>query len=420
MSPRKGREIPHSLEAEESLLGAMLLSREAVAEAVATLRAEDFYRPAHGHIFDVIAHLHRGGDPTDPVVVADALKRLGLLDEVGGVHVLASLQANAPTTSNAGKYARIIQEQATLRNLLGAVAEIEEQAYSAVDVSEVVRAAQDRIADVVLPIGRVEPGPDILTFLGEEEEADWLIPGMLERLDRAIFTGDEGLGKSTLLRQFALQVAAGIRPFAHREAIEPIRVMLVDCENGANLIRRQMRPMYLKAGQSLDPRLLVVKSRSEGLNLMGRGDRKWLTEHVVANRPDLLVIGPLYRLHDEDPNEEKPARALTAFFDDLRTRYRFSLLIEAHSPQKDSRGSRVLRPVGSSVWLRWPELGIGIQEEVREGRRIYRLKHWRYAREERSWPTTLVRGGEWAWSTPASVKQDDPDNPFKSDTEEDF
>src|SRR5438093_2577256 len=83
-----GRVPPHSLEAEESLLGAMLLSKDAIAAAVETVRAEDFYKPAHGHLFEAITTLYGAGEPVDPVTVAASLDRSGLLDAMGGKNAI--------------------------------------------------------------------------------------------------------------------------------------------------------------------------------------------------------------------------------------------------------------------------------------------------------------------------------------------
>src|SRR5437763_10637035 len=79
-----GRIPPQNVEAEESLLGAMLLSRDAIASAVEAVRAEDFYKPAHGNLFDVICTLSARGAPVDPVTVAGRLRRAGPLDALRG------------------------------------------------------------------------------------------------------------------------------------------------------------------------------------------------------------------------------------------------------------------------------------------------------------------------------------------------
>lgn len=145
------RAIPHNLEAEESLLGAMLLSKEAIAVGVEICTADDFYKPAHGHVFEAVVSLYGQGEPADPVTVADELRRAGLLDAIGGQAVLISLQANTPAISNAARYARIVEEHALLRRLIGVAAEIAELGYQ---VPDDVTAAVDRAETLVFEVAQ--------------------------------------------------------------------------------------------------------------------------------------------------------------------------------------------------------------------------------------------------------------------------
>ena len=146
----EGRVAPHNLEAEESLLGAMLLSREAIAAASdVRLNAADFYRPAHGHIYDAILNLYGAGEPVDPVTVSDELARADLLDMVGGSAALVGISARTPATSSAPHYARIVSEHALLRRLIGVAGEIAEIGYSLPDdVISAVDRAESMVFDV--------------------------------------------------------------------------------------------------------------------------------------------------------------------------------------------------------------------------------------------------------------------------------
>jgi replicative DNA helicase len=161
LHPVGGRVPPHNLDAEESLLGAMLLSRDAIADALQCCMAEDFYKPGHGHIFGAITALYARGEPADPVTVADELRRSGLLDAVGDPSILISLQVNTPSTANASHYARIVEEHSLLRRLVGVAGEIAELGYSVPeDVSSVVdhaealvfEVAQRRVVDTMAPL----------------------------------------------------------------------------------------------------------------------------------------------------------------------------------------------------------------------------------------------------------------------------
>ncbi|MDQ6616612.1 MAG: replicative DNA helicase [Actinomycetota bacterium] len=156
-----GRVPPHNLQAEESLLGAMLLSTDAIAAGVEGCSADDFYKPAHGHVFATICCLYGQGEPADPVTVADELRRAGLLDAIGGPASLISLQANTPATTNAARYAKIVEEHALLRRLIGVAGEVAEIGYSvpedvgqALDTAEnmIFQVAERRVADTLRPI----------------------------------------------------------------------------------------------------------------------------------------------------------------------------------------------------------------------------------------------------------------------------
>jgi len=140
---------PSNLRAEESVLGAMLLSREAIAEVVETLDPDQFYKPAHGHLYDAIMGLYGGGQPVDVVTVAEELQRAGLLEEIGGAQLLLELQATTPAISNAAHYAKIVEEHALLRRLIAVSNEIAEMAYGVPDdVVKAIDEAEARMFEV--------------------------------------------------------------------------------------------------------------------------------------------------------------------------------------------------------------------------------------------------------------------------------
>ena len=145
-----GRVPPHNLEAEESLLGAMLLSRDAITAAL-ECRVEpfDFYKPAHGHVFDAVVSLYGQGEPVDPVTVAEELRRANLLDQLGGKATLLRIQATTPASANAGHYAQIVGELVLLRRLISVAGEIAELGYEPPDdVSETLDRAESLVFEV--------------------------------------------------------------------------------------------------------------------------------------------------------------------------------------------------------------------------------------------------------------------------------
>ncbi|HEY9388240.1 MAG TPA: replicative DNA helicase [Mycobacteriales bacterium] len=147
------RQPPQDVAAEQSVLGGMLLSKDAIADVVEVLRSTDFYRPAHQVIYDTILNLYGRGEPADPVAVSAELTRSGQLMRVGGSPYLHTLISSVPTAANAGYYAQIVAERAVLRRLVEAGTRIVHLGYGAAagqggNVDEVVDRAQAAIYDV--------------------------------------------------------------------------------------------------------------------------------------------------------------------------------------------------------------------------------------------------------------------------------
>ncbi|WP_278261018.1 replicative DNA helicase [Nocardia sp. AG03] len=146
-----GRQPPHDMAAEQSVLGGMLLSKDAIADVVEVLRPGDFYRPAHQAVYDTILDLYGRGEPADPVTVAAGLDRRGELKRIGGAPYLVTLTQTVPTAANAGFYAEIVAEKAILRRLVEAGTRIVQFGYAGADgqdVAEVVDRAQAEIYEV--------------------------------------------------------------------------------------------------------------------------------------------------------------------------------------------------------------------------------------------------------------------------------
>jgi replicative DNA helicase len=146
-----GRQPPHDMAAEQSVLGGMLLSKDAIADVVEVIRPGDFYRPAHQAVYDAILDLYGRGEPADPVTVAATLDRRGELKRIGGPPYLVTLTQTVPTAANASYYAEIVAEKAILRRLVEAGTRIVQFGYAGSegqDVAEVVDRAQAEIYEV--------------------------------------------------------------------------------------------------------------------------------------------------------------------------------------------------------------------------------------------------------------------------------
>lgn len=261
---------------------------------------------------------------------------------------------------------------------------------------------------------KLDLAPDLLDLLASDSpDYDWLVPGLLERGDRLMITGREGLGKSQLIRQLVVCFGAGLHPFTFRD-VKPLRVLVVDCENSDRQNRRKYGPIVGQAqvsGFPLQREQVRIIARPEGKNLPDPDDAAWLLERVTAHDPDVLVVGPLYQLHLENPNNEETARKVAAALNVARTQIGCAVIIETHSGHGETGKARPIRPVGSSLWLRWPEFGYGLrpveEQQAWEIDDVTRcdFNAWRGPRDERAWPRSLYRpppGGRsgvfWPWT----------------------
>src|SRR5690349_8928230 len=141
-----GRMPPQDIDAEQSVLGSMLISKDAIADVLEVAKGHDFYRPAHETIFDAIIDLYTRSEPADPVTVSAELNRRGELVRVGGAPYLHTLSASVPIAANAGYYADIVREKAILRRLVDAGTKIAQLGYAGEgQVDDTVDRAQAEI-----------------------------------------------------------------------------------------------------------------------------------------------------------------------------------------------------------------------------------------------------------------------------------
>jgi replicative DNA helicase len=218
---------PHNLDAEQSVLGAMLESREAIANVIEIVKPDDFYKPAHTEIYDTILTLHSQGEAVDAITVADELSRRGTLQEIGGKPYIHGLLEAYPTATAAGHYARIVDELAILRRLVDAGNRVQEIGFSmpedvtsAVDEAEgiIYEVGDRRLKDDYLPIRQLltENMEMIETLYERGENVTGLATGFSDLDDMTsgfqpsnliIVAARPSMGKSSLLNDFALHSA---------------------------------------------------------------------------------------------------------------------------------------------------------------------------------------------------------------------
>jgi replicative DNA helicase len=214
------RQPPQDLAAEQSVLGGMMLSKDAIADVVEVLRPGDFYRPAHQLVYDCILDLYGRGEPADAITVAAELERRGEIRRMGGAPYLHTLIATVPTAANAGYYAEIVAEKAILRRLVEAGTRIVQLGYAGAegaDVNEVVDRAQSSIYEVterrmsedyVSLEELLQPTMDEIDAIASRGGSSLGVPTGFEDLDAVtnglhpgqmiIVAARPGIGKSTL------------------------------------------------------------------------------------------------------------------------------------------------------------------------------------------------------------------------------
>ena len=224
---RPNRIPPHNLDAEQSVLGAMLESKQAIANVVEILKADDFYKPVHGEIFDTIVSLDQRGNAADAITVAEELNRRGSLEQIGGKPYIHGLLEAYPTASSASYYARIVEENAILRQLIQAGNQVQELGFErpenvdeAVDqAEELIYAVGDkRLREDYHPIRELlvksmedieklyERGENLTGLAAGFPDLDEMTSGF-QPSNLIIVAARPSMGKSSLLNDFALNAA---------------------------------------------------------------------------------------------------------------------------------------------------------------------------------------------------------------------
>lgn len=388
-------------EAERAVVGAALLDPNAVRFAIDHCAPEDFADPRLGMAYSLIIGHRSARLGTDEITIAKAATERGVKIEP---LELFDLRHQTPTAANIGYYAKIVHEGGVRRRLRKAGSRMIQLADSGTPMAEALAHARSEWDSVRTSVGTTLDAKPLSEVLEADDEYDWLIPNLLERKDRVIITGGEGAGKSTLVRQIGIMAAAGLHPTLHT-SIDPVRVLVVDAENTERQWSRAVRTLTLKARTigSADPSQTVHLACTPRIDITTDKDLGAIHRLIDEHAPDLLLIGPLYRLVPRAINDDDAAAPVIAALDTMRDR-NLALVIEAHAGHAiGADGHRNLRPRGSSALLGWPEFGFGIAPDPSEDMggglppSLFRLVRWRGDRDERAWPHSLRRGGEWPW-----------------------
>lgn len=407
----------HDAIAEQSALAIALADPANAAEPVAQLPLDVWWGIERQTIATVIRELALRREPVDVARVADqAVRRVGS-DSQGRqiAKLVMDLYTAAPPTASIGWYLDRLREVARVRRLAEHVTATEQRINTMIsngapeEMSNALVALERGIAEC-----RGDGEGDLPQTLSVRElvedtelEFDWVVPGLLERTDRMILTAREGVGKSYLLAQIALCCAAGVHPFLgdFMPGLAPMRTLVVDVENSRRQLARRYERVVGMVNRIVhdagEPPVdwhtqMKVVLRPEGVDIANPREVARIEQAIAQQAPDLVVMGPLYRMHHMNTAEEQPAKELTDAIDRLRVHYGFAVLCEAHVPHR----SENLAPIGSSLFRRWPEFGYGMAPPPDfhgEHPQQIDLMAWRGGRDNRDFPSRLRHGFRLPW-----------------------
>ena len=262
----RGRLPPQDLDAERSVLGAMLLEQGAVSEAISVVRSEDFYRPAHAHIYEAMVVLFDRNEPVDEITVSAKLRELGRLDAVGGTAYLATLTESVPTAANLVHYAKIVQNNALTRRLISAATAIAGSGYDGgADIDLLLDAAEAKIFEITssrerggfVPLRDIVKGAiSLAEKLYERKQPITGVPtgfcdldaitSGLQPADLIIVAGRPAMGKTALALNCALNAAirsgTPVAVFSLEMSKEQLVTRMLCCE-------ARVQSQRLRAGQ---------------------------------------------------------------------------------------------------------------------------------------------------------------------------
>ncbi len=402
---REAAEAMPIAQVEQRVIGALLLNGRLFREAASQCTPADFFDRRLGDIFAGMAGMFGNREPIDTITVADHLQQWGVHLPV---EELFKWTDAVTTTANVAYYAGIVRRASMRRDLREVARRLNDSASKQeLAPGEALEAALTDLREVREGhmIEELTAVPLSHVLHETSTDYDWVIQGLLERKDRFMLTGGEGGGKTTMMRQLAITAAAGIHPF-REYPITPARVLVVDTENTEKQWARETRKWAHSAEQleADDPYKNFHLSCTSRLDLTKDMDLGKLHRLVDEHRPDVLFIGPLYRLTRGAINNDDDAAPLLAALDTLRDRG-LALVIEAHAGHATNpRGERDLRPRGSAALLGWPEFGYGLRRNQKNALHVDMVK-WRGDRDARGWPAKLGRSSNpgqpgsqrWPW-----------------------
>jgi hypothetical protein len=357
------RTLPHDLEAETSVLGAILIDNSVYAIAAGILQSSDFFRNAHRHVFECLVGLTERSVALDLVTVKESLERNGLLDKVGGPAYLASLVDGIPRSTNVEYYAGIVKEKALTRRLIVDTNNTLSRAYSEeAPASELARQAIDNLSIVSAGGDGSEVQPVVVTMSDVRPEAiRWLWPGRLAFGKLTILSGDPGLGKSFITLDLAARASAGHSWPDGARALDPLSVMVLSAEDG---LGDTLRPRLDKLGANV-ARVHVMTGIKSGVRERGPqlADVASIEAAILATGSRLLIIDPVSSyLGAADSHKDSEVRGVLTPLVTMAERHQCAVLGVMHLT-KDGGKAAIYRASGSVAFVAQARVGLMVTSD---------------------------------------------------------
>lgn len=327
---------PHNIEAEQSTLGSLMIMPSIYKDLLEIINASDFYRPAHGEIFDAICSLAARNEPVDLITLQEELRSRGRLEEVGGTQYLMTLIEQVPSAARAANYATIVKKLSIERREIALCLEIsaiiqdtDGNPTAVVEkIHKLDELAKNNISTVQLPLIKFADA------VSEEiPEARWIIEGMIPKGGIVMIAGDSGVGKTWFAMQLALSACLGMK-FLGKFGASASGAIYVDCESGEIILRQRSKNLWRAIYHSLIQDIEDqddIEEKSEFLgrlmtqmnfmlsyyesNLLETEAVERIINQLKLNSAELLILDPFNRVFGGNEND---SGEISKFFNNMK------------------------------------------------------------------------------------------------------
>lgn len=387
-----GRELPHSLEAEEALIGSCLVDGAEVIGKCLKVRVgpESFHDPKHAIIFECLIDLyHRNAKIIDTSVLAEELKTRKQIDQVGGYAFISQVSSRIPTTAQAEFFIEKVREQALLREVINAAERAKENAYNFTGgIDDFIDETTSRLASVVNNARRAhaEASRPITSFSYPVDDDPNVLLGSDDYLGRGggmLFVSHAGAGKSSFIMDACMSWAIG-DPWMGIKCNGPLKSLIIQAEDSDRYIGKVVESFAFAKNltperhKQLSENVIVVRMKgTRGTDFFSR-----VSGLVAKHRPDLVVINPLYLYAEGNISDANDAGAFLTELDRLNRDQCFGWVLIHHSgkpQQKSPNGKRaelddwetIYMGFGSSYLANWPRCSALLEPVPKENGKFW-------------------------------------------------